>query len=359
MFETESYQNILDRMLDRIPDTIDKREGSIIYDALAPAAAELAQMYIELEAGYDLAFADTADGEFLSRRTAEFGVNRMIATPARRQGVFFGANQQPLDLPLESRFNIGELTYRVINQLTTGVYTLECEIAGEIGNQLFGDLLPIDHVPGLVRAELADVLVPGQDEETDEALRQRYYEVVNEPAFGGNVADYKHKLKALNGVGAVKVFPTWQGGGTVKCTVISSNWTTPTPPFINEIQAQIDPETNQGQGTGLAPIGHRVTIAAVESITVNIETKLTLEAGLTLSQIQQEVEEVIEQYLNEQRQSWAEQEQLIIRVAQIDAHLLSITGVVDVEATTVNGLADNLMLAEEEIPVLGTVSIYE
>ncbi len=36
-------------MMDRVPDTIDKREGSVIFDALAPAAAELAQMYIEAD----------------------------------------------------------------------------------------------------------------------------------------------------------------------------------------------------------------------------------------------------------------------------------------------------------------------
>ena len=44
-----TFEFILDRMLDRVPDTVDKREGSIIYDALAPAAAELAKTYMELE----------------------------------------------------------------------------------------------------------------------------------------------------------------------------------------------------------------------------------------------------------------------------------------------------------------------
>ena len=33
------YDIILQRMLDRVPIQIDKREGSIIYNALSPAAA--------------------------------------------------------------------------------------------------------------------------------------------------------------------------------------------------------------------------------------------------------------------------------------------------------------------------------
>ncbi len=41
MFENNTYQVILERMLARVPEEFDKREGSILYDALAPAAALL------------------------------------------------------------------------------------------------------------------------------------------------------------------------------------------------------------------------------------------------------------------------------------------------------------------------------
>ena len=49
MFEDMTYEVILKRMLDRVKNSIDKREGSIIYDALAPAAVELSIMYDELD----------------------------------------------------------------------------------------------------------------------------------------------------------------------------------------------------------------------------------------------------------------------------------------------------------------------
>ena len=42
MYEHITFDVILERMMDRVPNNIDKREGSIIYDALAPAAVELA-----------------------------------------------------------------------------------------------------------------------------------------------------------------------------------------------------------------------------------------------------------------------------------------------------------------------------
>ena len=41
-YEEMTYERIVSRCLARVPGTVDKREGSIIYDAIAPAAAELA-----------------------------------------------------------------------------------------------------------------------------------------------------------------------------------------------------------------------------------------------------------------------------------------------------------------------------
>lgn len=359
MYEHQTYEAILVRMLARVPGTIDKREGSLIYDALAPAAAELAQAYAELEVNNNLSFADTASGEFLTRRAAEFGIKRKVATKAWRRGGFLDSNNALFNIPLGSRYSIGGLNYTAIEQINIGAYVLECETAGTAGNQQFGDLLPIAYVNGLARAELTEVLVPGEDEETDEALLSRYYETVNEPAFGGNMADYRQKINAINGVGGTKVFPTWAGGGTVKCTIIAADWAKPSPELVNEVQSTMDPEENQGMGLGQAPIGHAVTIAGVDKVTVDVETTLTLAPGVTPGQVLSDVEVILDAYLLEQRKAWAAQTQIIIRTAQIDARMLTVQGVEDVTGTKLNGTEANLALDEEEIPILGTVIINE
>lgn len=359
MYETQTYSTILSRMLARVPDTIDKREGSIIYDACAPAAAELAQIYAELDTNYSLSFVDTASGEYLSRRTAEFGVNRNIATPAVRLGQFFNAGNTLMDVPIGTRWSIGNLTYLATQRISLGNYRMTCEAFGVIGNQQFGALLPIDYVDGLARAQLGDVLVPGEDEETDDALRQRFYDAVNEPPFGGNVADYKQSLSAIPGVGAVKIYPAWQGGGTVKCTIIASDWSVPSGSLVTEVQTLIDPTINSGQGNGLAPIGHQVTVTGVTGRTINVVTTLTLSGGMTPAQVQGDVEAAITAYLLELRQDWSHQQQLTIRTAQIDARLLSVQGVEDVAGTEINGAGVNLVLGADEVPQMGTVNVND
>lgn len=49
MFENKDFDSIMEEMLASVSDKLDKREGSIIYDAIAPIAMELAQTYIDMD----------------------------------------------------------------------------------------------------------------------------------------------------------------------------------------------------------------------------------------------------------------------------------------------------------------------
>src|SRR5690606_21056407 len=133
-------------MMNRVSNTLDKREGSIIYTALAPIAVELAQAYAGLDVFMRLTFARTADGEFLTYRTAESGVRRRPATPAVRKGVF------DAPVPIGSRFRGGDVVYVVTEHISGNEYRLEAETPGAIGNVYFGSLLPIEYIEGLTTA---------------------------------------------------------------------------------------------------------------------------------------------------------------------------------------------------------------
>jgi uncharacterized phage protein gp47/JayE len=355
MFEEMTFESILNRMLTRVPNDIDKRQGSIIYDALAPAAAELAQVYMDLEFLKNRTYADTSVGEDLERRTAERGIKRRRATKAIRKGECFGKNDKPFNVPIGHRFSGDDLNYCVVEKLEDGVFKLECETVGEKGNAYYGDLLSIDYIQGLVKAKLTDILIPGEDAENDKSLRKRYFDTLDSQAFGGNIADYKVKVLGLVGVGGIKVYPVWNGGGTVKLVILDSTFNKPSPTLVQEIQAAIDPIGHQGKGIGFAPIGHVVTVKGVEEKVVQIESLITLQDNYTWEDIKDLVKQALEEYLYELRFEWAEQEKLVLRISQLDTRILNVQGVLDVENTKVNGSAQNLMLSDDEIPVLGEV----
>ena len=68
MYENMTSERLESRMLGRIPETLDKREGSIIFDATAPAAIELAEAYIMARVILRQTFATTADRAYLILR---------------------------------------------------------------------------------------------------------------------------------------------------------------------------------------------------------------------------------------------------------------------------------------------------
>ena len=345
MNEIPTYEEILQRCLDRIPNTIDKRQGSIIYDALAPCCVELAQMYIELSGIYDQVFIDTAVGEALDKLVEQNGVKRKDATYALRKGEF------NMVVPVGNRFSDGENTYIVIENIAgTNNSILRCEQAGAVGNGYYGSLTPITYLQGLTKAELTDIIDMGDDVESDEDLRVRYMESVTAPQFGGNVSDYQNKVKSLIGVGGCKVIPIWNGGGTVKLIITNSQGGVPTSSLVNDVQEAVDPNQDQ-QGLGIAPIGHIVTVEGAAAKNIIVSATFTLESGVNPTDIQDSVNNVVDNYFKSLSVNWDKEDNLIARISQLETRLLGVAGVLDITNTKMNNSSSNLSLQSNEIPV--------
>lgn len=351
-----TFENIMDRCLARVSSSVDKREGSILYDAIAPAAAELAIMYIELAYLLDRAFPDTETGDDLTKKCRERSVFREAAKFAVRKGYFEKADGTACDVEIGTRFSGGDINFVVTERIAGGQYKLDAETAGAVGNEYVGGLFPIDYIPDLAAARLADILIPGEDEESDDALRARYFDTLKSQAFGGNIADYKAKVEQLQGVGAVKVVPIWNGGGTVKIIAVDSEWGVPSADLIQSVQEAVDPVGTQGAGVGLAPIGHIVTVVGVTGKNVDVSFTLTFDTGVTWASAQNDVKAAIRSYFDELAHTWADTDSLVVRVSQIETKVLNVAGVIDITGTKINGGTANIPLTPDAIPVLGVVT---
>lgn len=353
-----TYEDLMAQKMAGIDNSLDKREGtSMIFNATAANSVETVQMLVTIKNFVDMVFADTAPREYLIRRAAERGLSPHPSTYALRKGVF------NIDVPIGSRYSLDELNYTVMERIAFGQFILQCETAGNIGNIFSGQLIPIDYVAGLETAMLTDVLVPGEDEEETEAFRTRYFNSFQSTAFGGNSADYKEKVGAMSGVGGVRVYRAWNGGGTVKLVIIDSQFQKPSQTLIDQVQAAVDPVGESGEGVGTAPIDHIVTVFGVEEATINIGLNITYQTGWTWPDVEASVQSVIDEYFAELAEQWAqavskeEDEQgVVIRISQIETRLLGVDGILDIADTTLNGGTTNLELANDQIPKRGAVS---
>lgn len=353
MDEENKYETILERMLGRVSDKFDKREGSVIFDTHSPAAIEFQILYLELERLMNEAFADTASREFLLLHCKERGISPYDATKAVFKGEF-----SPSDIDVTGkRFNINELNFIATDKLSDGIYQLTCESAGTVGNQYLGTLTPIEYVDGLETAELTELLIPGEDEEDTEDLRKRYFDSFKVTAFAGNVRDYIEKTNAIPGVGSTKVTRAHEGGGTVLLTIIDSDFNAATDTLISTVKQLIDPVEKTGEGVGLAPIDHRVTVESADTEQINVGAELTLESNYPAESVAPFVKSVIENYLAELRKTWGDTDNIIVRISHIETRLLSVSGVIDAENITINGERKNVILSKNQIPILGEVTI--
>lgn len=353
MYEHMTFESIMEDMLSRVPSTMDKREGSVIWDAIAPVAVEFANIYIAMNTVLNETFADTASLYYLAKRAAERGIAQKLATNAVLQGEFTPVS---LEVQIGARFSCDNLDYTVTEKISDGVYKLTCESAGSEGNRHFGALIPIDYIDGLQTANLTELLIPAEDDEDVESLRKRYFESMTSQAFGGNIEDYLKKTDAIAGVGGVKVTPVWNGGGTVKLTIINSEFGVPSEDLVALVQNTMDPVGHGGEGIGLAPIGHVVTVVGVKAKTVNVVTNITYQTGWDWDSAKSYIQNAIDQYFKELGQVWDENENLIVRISQMESKILACEGVLDIQGTTLNGSTSNLSLAVDEIPVRGTVN---
>jgi len=348
MFENMTYTFILQRMLGNVPAGIDKREGSVIYDALAPAALELACFYSKLDMLIDETFADTASREMLIRRAAERGLSPYKATCAIVRGeMTFRENMTAPAVAVNTRFALGELRFKISERISGNAYRLVCEEAGLNGNRTSGELIPLDYIEGLTHASITSLLIPGDDDEDTEHFRRRYFDGLETQSFGGNVADYREKTRAVQGVGAVKVYPAWNGGGTVKLVVSDNGFNVPGVALLNEIRNVM---------TQTAPIGHSVTVEAVRGTTMNVTARFTLASGWSFADSQPHLLKIADDYFRELSRNWEQLDRVIVRASQLEARLLEAPGIADIANLRMNNSTGNTTLNVDTIPLRGTIS---
>lgn len=376
-----TYDYILTEALSKVPDNVDKREGSIIRDALSPCCYEAAKHILYLADIIEQTYIETANGLWLDGRVIEGGVTRDPATYAKKLGVFKTQLDEPCQISIGQSFStVGDtiLNYTAVQVYTNedgdvvpGSYIMQCNTVGSVGNSYIGRIVPNDYIEKLASAEITTLLYPGEEEESDDSLRERFLANLMKTAFGGNIAQYRQWAKEIPGIGGVQVYPVWAGGGTVKLSIIDTDYNSCSSEFCQTILEKFDPENSGGEtglGLGIAPIGHKVTVSTPLPRTINVSGKITLLPGYKLETLLPQIKLALEEYLLSLRQAWENSDDennysVIVYLGRINFAILNVKGVSSAYELQLNGTDTDIRLTEtsslQEIPVLGTVSLDE
>lgn len=348
----KDYDTVLEDMKDRISADISKDEGTLTAFALAPAAAEIEELYSNLEVADENGSPLTCDREHL----IIFGTQDNIPIKTATAAVWLARFNE--DFEVGERFECGDLTFISTQQVSALNYYLTCEQLGSEGNtKPEEELLPIEFISETIEGELVELIEEAKDDEDTEVYRERYLaEKRTESVMSGNRASYKTKITSITGVAAVKLVRVTKTHKRIDAYIMSSTWGVPNAEVVNLVQTTIDPIGKQGDGEGEAPFWHIVDIHPVTAVTINASAKITMQSGVKFDDIKAAIEQEIEKYFTELNKTWESEDNLTVRALRVAEAMASVPGVVDVQELKLNGVADNIALGAYEIPTRGEVT---
>jgi len=350
---SDTVDTIHSTLLSSISDTYQKTEGYPTYDLTRAFAIEALALLTEAQTVESKLDVDNLTGDELTRFVSQRkGITRKAATYATCVLSVTGTGTIATGNLFESTGNVQFTATETKTITTSGTVTVQAVTAGETGNVGANSITAIPvTIAGITAVTNVNAAVGGYAEETDTALRKRYYEALQEPATSGNIYHYKQWAKSVSGVGDAKVFPLWNGDNTVQVVIINSNMGVADSALIATVQAYIDPSIS-GTGEGQAPIGAYCTVASATGLSINISVTVSLISGYVLADVKTAIENNVISYLKS-----IAFVQNYVSYAKIGNAIIDTEGVSDYSNLLVNSGTANITVGDKAVAILGTVTV--
>lgn len=214
----------------------------------------------------------------MDKRVNEFGVYRKLGTEATGEVIFEGKVGTVIQNGTIISYN--DLLFVVIKDIEIGseieqntsqVQALEVGIRYNIPANTEFKLQ--NEIGGITKIYNNLAFQGGTEIETDEELKERFYKIQKNQATSGNKAHYEEWALEVEGVYNAKIYPRWDGAGTVKVLIFGENNQAVDSEVIERCKQHIEEEM---------PIGCTLTIATPSPLDINISASIKLETGYTL-----------------------------------------------------------------------------
>lgn len=265
---------------------------SMVYVLSRVLAGAVHMLHAHLEFLSRQVFPDQADGDYLVRHAALFGLARKPAEYAVGPVAVTGTNGTVV--PAGAVLLRADGTRYVVDEAVTiaggaGALTVTAGAAGAAANAGAGTALTFESPIAGVNATAAvgaGGLVNGSDEESEAALRGRLLERLREPPHGGSAADYVAWAKQVPGVTRAWCYPTELGAGTVVVRFARDDDASPIPDAaeVAAVQAHIDERR---------PVTAALTVLAPVAVARNYTIHLVPDTAATRAAVEAELRDLL------------------------------------------------------------------
>lgn len=353
------------RMLEALPNDIDKTEGGFAHDFTRPAALEKAEMMIAVNDAVQVFFPAWSYGGYLDKLAGSVGLSRKAAQPAETYLEITGT--EGTIVPAGFIFatpksgDIASIEFTVVESATISAegkatVLVRCTETGLIGNVPENSItLMSSPMKGVTTIRNPAAATGGIETEDDESLRARIEEREknNESSFVGNDSDYKRWAKEVDGVGSVVVVPEWmgKGSGTVKLIVMDANGMPANDTILKAVYDHIISPDNRDYR--LAPIGAILTVTTAEAVGLTFSATIQLEEDAVIDDVVKAYRTNLLAYFEEAKA------ESCIRYTRVCSVLSETKGVLDYSNMLLNGATANIAITADDYPTIATVALTE
>jgi uncharacterized phage protein gp47/JayE len=368
----ETKDEITDDLLSNLPATYQKTVGFPIRDFMRAIAILIHDILTNIKVILSWQNVDNMNGEILRKWVYQRrGIEWKEATNAKTVLTTTGSGFNIAKDTIVGESDSG-LMFATVNDVvsTSGVEDIEvyCTTAGAVGNIPVGSITKIPvTIDGLATIINNIEATGGYDDESDDSLRERYYEDLQLPIVSGNKNHYRKWALEIAGVKDAKIKPLWAGDNTVKVIILDEESLIAGDELLNKVQNYIDPyeisedgtKTGWGEGNGEAPCGAYCTVASAIPKEITISANISIKTGYDFETVKTNIENILEDYFKE----IAFSDDLIVSYTQISANILKADGVKDHTGMLLNGDIDNIRLedtdTDTEVAILSSLNLIE
>lgn len=344
----EDEKVIHDRMMVNISDEYDKSKGNFVYDVTKPVAVEFAEQQKKIATVQEKLDIEKLTGDELTRTVYQrTGISRKPATQATTTVIVSGT--AGILVKVGELVGTETILYTVIeeavlNESGFAHVRIQCNEFGQIGNVPANTIVNFPaSINGLVNVYNPDPVVDGYDEETDNDLRERYYDKLQRPGKAGNKYHYREWALEVTGVGDAKVFPRYNGPLSMKVVVIDANKLPATSELIEAVREHIEVEMPFGVDD--------LNVKSAEALLINLSVVLSLMPGYTEEVVKTNIKKNITQHLKEIAFKTS-----FVSYAKIGALIIESDGVLDYQDLLINGSTANVVIPDDGVPIMGGVN---
>lgn len=350
MYENQTREIILQRLISLVDPSLDTREGSVIHDMMSPASIEMETLYMVVDTMLDMMFAETSSGIYLDLKVAEVGLVRKPSVQATgtveltgTPNLFIPAGTQIATLGDDPTYFNTKIDV-TLDASGNGSVPVVCDIGGSFANIEAGQIsYVVGNLGSVVTPANATAFTGGVDEESDADLLERYYDRIQSPITSGNASNYMEWAKSVSGVGDALVQPLYNGNGTVRILLLNSDKYPADASLCTTVSNYIET---------VRPIGASVTVLPATGVNINVSCTLTLADGTDKNTVISAFSDSLADYLK----SIAFVENTV-RYSKISNLLLDISGVIDYSNLTINGTTSNISVPEGSVAIKGVVNL--